>query len=300
MAMRKVAPDQPCCEFAESPVVGPKPALWSLISAISNDQVLESCLKASPGVGTASEIILQRGFSNAADAYNEAIQRAKTDLLVFAHQDVYFPEGWDAVFQRAIQALTTQDPDWGVAGVWGPQASGARAGFVYDGAWDNVLGHPFPGGIEVESLDEVLLITRKSTGLRFDPQIPGFHMYGTDICLEARRRKKKSYAIAAFCVHNTNQYRMLPWQFWKAYLVMRRKWKAQLPVTTTCTEITRWCWPVVHWNLVRAINLATGRDKKPKHRVADPQQLYRDLLIGGRIPRPRTDGAESVMRKQSA
>lgn len=256
---------------------------WSVISAINNEEVLKHCLLSSPDVRSAAEVILQTGHTSAAAAYNAAIQKARTDLLVFAHQDVYLPEGWVAAVQDAISVLSKTDPDWGVLGVWGPRLSGESAGFVYDGGWRNVLGKPFEGGIEVQTLDEVVLIFRKASGLRFDPQIPGFHMYGADLCMEARKRNRKCYAIAAFCIHNTNQYRMLPWQFWKAYLAMRRKWKVQLPITTTCTEITKWCWPMLRWNVVRAINLVTGRDPSPGKRILNPSQLYRELVASGRV-----------------
>ena len=243
----------------------------ALISAVNSEEVAKRCLLSSPGIQSASEVLLQRGFSNAAAAYNSGIYNAKSDLLVFVHQDVYLPQGWLMTVQSAVDGVSKTDPDWGVMGCWGIRPSGEGAGFVYDGAWKNVLGKHFEGGLEVESLDEVVLILRKSSGLRFDPQLAGFHMYGADICLEARRRGRKCYAIAAFCVHNTSQYGMLPWQFWKGYLQLRRKWKAQLPIRTSCTEITYWCWPVVRWNLVRAINLATGRDKPPGKRVSDPR-----------------------------
>jgi hypothetical protein len=254
---------------------------WTAISAVNNEETLQACLLGSPGIRSASETLLQRGYPSAAEAYNGAIARAKTDLLVFIHQDVYLPEGWMNQVQNGIKILSEADPEWGVLGVWGSRSSGERAGFVYDGASGRVLGNQFEGGLEVDSLDEIVLILRKSAGLCFDPQIPGFHMYGADICLEARRRKKKCYAIAAFCIHNTNQYGMLPWQFWKSYLAMRRKWKAQLPIKTTCTEITCWCWPMVRWNVVRAINLVTGRDPMPGRRIQDPGHLYRELAQPG-------------------
>jgi hypothetical protein len=135
--------------------------------------------------------------------------------------------------------------------------------------------------VEVRTLDEVLLILKKSSGLRFDQRIPGFHMYGADICLEAHRHGLKCYAISAFCIHNTNQYGLLPLQFWQGYLAMRRKWKAQLPIKTSCTEITRWCWPMIRSNVARAINLATGRDKPPAKRVSDPNQLCREIATTG-------------------
>lgn len=236
-----------------------------------------------PGIASHSEerlsehgICVQRGVEGGNDGSSGLV-----------HQDVYLPEGWLMAAQRAVDIVSKTDPDWGVLGCWGIRASGEGAGFVYDGAWRNVLGKHFEGGLEVETLDEVVLILRKSGGLRFDTQLAGFHMYGADICLEARRQGRKCYAIAAFCVHNTSQYRMLPLQFWRAYLAMRRKWKAQLPIATSCTEISRWCWPMVRWNVVRAINLATGRDRPPTKRVQDPGRLYLQLIQSGAIASPQ-------------
>ena len=256
---------------------------WTLISATNNNAILNSCLLSSPDIQYASNLLLQRGFNSTAEAYNAAIAEAKTDLLVFVHQDVYLPEGWIMKVQEAIKIMAETDPNWGVLGVWGTKNSTEHVGFIYDGAWRRVLGAEFQGGREVDSLDEVVLIMRKPSGLRFDPQIPGFHMYGADICQEAKRQGKKCYALAAFCIHNTNQYKMLPWQFWKAYLKMRRKWNAYLPLRTTCIEITHWCWPMLRWNLVRGINLITGRDSSPVGRVENPSQLYFELVNSGKV-----------------
>jgi hypothetical protein len=256
---------------------------WTLVSATNNENLLKSCLLSSPDICSGTQVILQRGYRSAAEAYNAAILMAKTDLLVFAHQDVYFPAGWLNEVQNGIDVLSKIDPNWGVLGVIGRRDSGAVVGFMYDGTCKTILGNEFDGGREVKSLDEVVLILRKSSGLLFDPKIGGFHMYGTDICLEARRQRKKCYAIAAFCIHNTNEYWMLPWQFWICYLAMRRKWRSQLPIRTMCTEITHWCWPMVRWNMVRAINLVTGRDKPPNKRVENPQKLCQEVLISRSI-----------------
>ncbi len=256
---------------------------WSVISAVNNEAVVEQCLLSSRDISSAREVILQRGYASAAAAYNAAIEKAKGEILVFVHQDVYLPEGWATALENAVRSVSEADPNWGVLGVWGVTLAGGHVGFVYDGGWRRILGHPFDGGVEVETLDEVLLVVRKSSGLRFDQELGGFHMYGSDICLEARRRGRKCYAIGAFCVHNTNQYGMLPVGFWKGYLAMRRKWKAQLPIKTSCVEITRWCWPMVRWNVVRAINLAAGRAKSPVKRFSDPALLYGELVASGSV-----------------
>jgi GT2 family glycosyltransferase len=243
---------------------------WTLISATNNDKVLESSLLRSPDLQTISDIILQRGYASATAAFNNAIEKAKNDLIVIAHQDVYLPPGWLNSLERAVDFLSVRDPDWGVLGVWGVNRS-SYLGFLYCGA-NGMLGENFEGAREIRTLDEVLLVVRKSSNLRFDESLPGFHMYGADICLEARRRGMKSYVIPAFCIHNTNGYRMLPWEFWRCYLFMRKKWRSQLPIATSCVDITKGCWPIIRWNLARAKNLLLKRHRATT-RVEDPREL---------------------------
>ena len=255
---------------------------WSVISAVNNEKVLKTCLLDSPGIESAAEVILQRGYASAASAYNAAMQKAKTDLLVFVHQDVYLPEGWIEAVQKALETLSQQDPNWGVVGVWGAVDGEKRVGYL---CWTGDLGwkEPFEGGKEVASLDEVVLIFRKSAGLVFDERLPGYHLYGADICAEARRRGRKCYAISALCIHNTNTERMLPLQFWKCYWFMRRKWKDSLPIDTPCTRITFWCWPMIRWHLVCLRDLALGRRKRLV-RADNPGEIYAGLLARGVVP----------------
>jgi hypothetical protein len=270
---------------------------WSVICAINDEEVLRRCLASSPDIRSAREVILQQGCASAARAYNTGVEKATADLLVLVHQDVYLPEGWLGHLTQAVAVVSAHDPNWGVLGVWGVRSSGEGAGFLYCGATQRILGHSFEGGAEVETLDEVLLVLRKSSGLRFDERLGGFHMYGADICMEARTRSMKCYAIPAFCVHNTSQYAMLPLQFWQAYLAMRRKWYRRLPIRTTCTEITRWSWPMIRWNLVRATTLAPRRDPPPAKRVENPRQLYRELVTSGLIDPP--DGRRAHSREHT-
>jgi hypothetical protein len=250
---------------------------WSVICATNNEQVLKSCLLSSPEIGSAAEVILQRGFSSAAAAYNAGMEKARADILVFAHQDVYLPQGWVAAVEKALETLSAQDPRWAVLGIWGVNQSGEGVGNLYCAGLQQRLGGAFTAPKEVRSLDEAVLIVRKSSGVRFDEAMPGFHMYGTDICQEANRQGMKSYAISAFCIHNTNGYKMLPWEFWKCYFILRKKWKRELPLTTSCAKITRWCWPMVKWNLKQSLNILLRRHN-PGRRVADPGRLYQENL----------------------
>jgi Glycosyltransferase like family len=253
---------------------------WTVISATNNEELLKSCLLSSPDVGEASEVILQKGYASAAAAYNQAIDKAQTDLLVFVHQDVYLPQGWLPSLRKSLDLLSKVDPDWGVIGVYGVNEScDGGSGFLYC-AETGRIGKFFEGFREVKSLDEVVLIIRKSSHLRFDEQLPGFHLYGTDLCLQARQRQMKSYVVPAFCIHNTSGYRILPLQFWRCYFYLRRKWRSQLPFATSCTRITFWCWPMIYHIISRAAEIALGHHRATS-RFADPSRFYLDLVSSG-------------------
>jgi hypothetical protein len=255
---------------------------WTIIAAINNDEVLRSCLLSSPDIQGVSEVILQRGYTSAARAYNSGMERALTDLVVFAHQDVYFPNGWLDSLHRTLDLLSSTDPNWGVLGVWGGVPDGGPPGHMYWTGVHGTAGKPFNGVREVRSLDEVVLILRKSSGIRFDENLAGYHLYGTDICLEANRRGRKCYVFPGFCVHNTNAYDMLPLGFWKGYLFLRSKWRSELPINTPCIDITWSCWPMISWNVVRAANIMLRRHRAEK-RVADPAALYQHMIDRGLI-----------------
>jgi hypothetical protein len=101
--------------------------------------------------------------------------------------------------------------------------------------------------------------------------------------MQAQQRGMKCYVISAFCVHNTNGYKMLPLEFWKYYFFIRRKWRAELPISAPCAKITFGCWPMIKWNLIRSLNIILKR-LKPGKRLPDPGQFYRDHLAGGTQP----------------
>ena len=134
-----------------------------------------------------------------------------------------------------------------------------------------------PGSAEVRTLDEVVLLVRKSSGIRFDPKLDGFHFYGTDICLEASQRGLKCYAIPAFCFHNSNAYGLFPHSFWEGYFYMRRKWRSVLPVKTPCIEIKRSLGPFLLGTLWRACWLKKSR-RPLARRVANPGVICEKIM----------------------
>jgi hypothetical protein len=184
------------------------------------------------------QIIVKADSKSASVAYNEAIDEAANELVVLAHYDMIFPDSWISQLAQALELLGRVDPTWGVLGCYGVTADSRGQGRIYQQGM-GLIGEAIEQPVPVQTLDEIVLIIRKSSGLRFDERLPHFHLYGADICLNAARMNMRCYAIPAFCIHNTNHYLVLPKEFYECYHHFRRKWKESLPVQTTCIRATR-------------------------------------------------------------
>jgi hypothetical protein len=252
---------------------------FAVVVACNDDEVLQSNLMRSPEIGSIQEVIVRRGFRSASEAYNSGIDASEADVIVFAHQDVYLPDGWFRSLSASIKNIEAKDPSWGVIGLFGIAVNGGHAGYVYSCGLQRVLGKPATEPVEVGSLDELVLIVRRSSGLRFDHKLPGFHLYGTDICLEAHRRRLKCYGVSNFCIHNSNGLNKLPGAFIGAVNFLKNKWREQLPIRTPCMVITRSGIPMLRHRLESFFR----RNKKSGRRCADPSALYRQLLAEKRV-----------------
>ena len=183
---------------------------------------------------------------SAAAGLNIGLERAKHDWVVCVHQDVYLPEGWDRLLVNQLRQAERRFGPIGVAGVYGvgevirPQSQeiplmADRIGWVVDRGRLLQDGPELPA--RVATLDELLLVLPRDTPLRFDPAL-GFHLYGADICLQARERGLAVVAIGALCHHNSRSVG-LPEAFFASAEVFARKWAHRLPVATPCVVIDR-------------------------------------------------------------
>jgi len=226
------------------------------------------CLRGSKG----HEVLVQERFRSAATAYNDAIDRAANDLIVFCHQDVVLPAGWLSRLSSALEVLDAKDPNWGVLGAYGNTRDGRGWGQVYSSGL-GVIGEPLTGPCAVQTLDEIVLILKRSSGLRFDDALPHFHFYGTDICLRAARMGMRSYAIPAFCIHNTSRTPVLPKEFYVCCRHIKQVWHKCLPIQTSCVRITYWNVPVFTRRLRELYLRYVRRQGHGGRRVQDPLAL---------------------------
>lgn len=224
-----------------------------VVTTYGTGEVLENNFLASPCLRHPHrhQILVQRDYISAAKAYNRAIDRADNDLMIFAHQDVIFLEPWLSQLEQALNYLDAEDVAWGVLGCYGRARDGSGQGCIYSPG-RGLIGLPFERPALVRTLDEIVLIFKKSSGLRFDDRLPHFHMYAADICMRAESRGLANYVVPALCIHNTNQYIVLPDEFYECYRYVKRVWKDRLPIQTVCLEMTRFDSPMYKRRLLEA------------------------------------------------
>ena len=247
--------------------------------AVNDHDVLRKNLYRSPGLldDANLEILTKEGFASAALAYNSAIDEARNDIIVFVHQDIYLPETWLPSLKEALKHLEKSQAKWGVLGCFGSRkaAPGGR-GQVYTNGM-GLHGNRLTLPERIETLDEILLVIRKSSGLRFDADMPHFHLYGTDICMSARDRGLVAYAFQGLCVHNTNQLLHLPREFYECYGYVRRKWKKYLPIYASCMKISQFNEELYRKRLREFGERVIGLQKQPARRVNDPTTFLKGL-----------------------
>jgi glycosyltransferase involved in cell wall biosynthesis len=249
----------------------------TLVAAVNNKAVLQDNLLASPCIRNPeiTELLLQEGFSSASAAYNDALEKSRNDVIVFAHQDMYFPESWVFDLGRSLQWLEREDAAWGILGCFGVTANKTRYGRVYS-AGLGLIGNAIERPTRVRTLDEIVLIIRQSSGLNFDVSLPGFHFYGADICLRALSRGMYNYSLPAFCVHNTQLNPTLPPDFYNCYYHFKRLWFDELPVHTSCITVSKGDLPARVLRLREAYIKHIRRTGIAPTRLPDPRAALLD------------------------
>ncbi len=181
---------------------------------------------------------VERGAPSAAVAYNRGLDATDAPIVVFAHQDVYLPPFWADRLMAAIADVEKVDPDWALIGAYGISHDGRNTGDVWTTSLGRRVGAPVTAPVAAQSFDELVIILRRDTGLRFDERLPFFHLYGTDIVQNALSTGRGAYVCDLPMVHNDGFHGRLGRDFAAGYHYLRRKWRARLPVQAPIVWIT--------------------------------------------------------------
>ena len=108
---------------------------------------------------------------SAAGAYSQAIEKATAEILVFAHCDVYFPNGWFKRLEWEVDRLSNMHHRWAVAGISSITESGELVGRIFDTALEpvfpktsGVFGKVLKAPVRIVSADELTLVVRRESG----------------------------------------------------------------------------------------------------------------------------------------
>ena len=176
------------------------------------------------------------------EAYNQGVQQAKGEYLVFMHDDIVFrTQNWGRIISQSLE-----DKKTGIVGVLGGHiidetsyswtSSGYYSGQVIQimHGQQTVYNHNEDGlGSKVVALDGMLLAIRKEL---FDKQIlnwddktyKGFHFYDLDICMQAISH---GYNVQVDPVliehHSTGAFNLT---FYDNCKLFHQKWDSRLPI----------------------------------------------------------------------
>lgn len=138
------------------------------------------------------------------DAYqglNYFLRQSKGKYIIICHQDILIHENDFNDLKSCLSQLDRLDQHWGVCGNAG--AAGPNH-IVYHITYPNLPLHSkgkFP--LAVNTLDENFLIVKNEASLSVSSDLTGFHLYGTDLCLQANVKGYTAYVIAFNLTHKS-------------------------------------------------------------------------------------------------
>lgn len=249
---------------------------FTIAAAVNDREVLDRCLGASPDIRESGvSLAIYEGYKSAGAAYNAAVEEAAGEILILVHQDVYLPRGFIALLDAKLAELDALDPAWAVVGLMGSREDGQRVGSSWSSGLGVVMVAPGTLPAQVQSLDEMLLVVKIAAGLRFDPALPSFHLYGTDIVQSARRAGRSAYVVDAPVIHHSRPLVELGGGYRSAYRYMQAKWRANLPIANPVCKIQHSILPLLY--LDWKIRLRKRGQKRTGNPTEDPSEIARRI-----------------------
>lgn len=196
----------------------------NIICPVNDEQVYESVLLASLKQNRYSTLTKVVGAKSAAEAFNENIvKHPPGEITILVHQDVFFPPNWTDRMEGIFDNLK-----FGVAGCVG--CGGYQ---IYSDVYASPTAYldfninQLPA--KVDSLDELILIFPSDTPIRLDPDL-GWHMYGADACVKAKKLGLDALVIKNCLVHYSKRTEFDP-KFYTSADIFRDKNPGRIKTT---------------------------------------------------------------------
>ena len=120
------------------------------------------------------------------------LSRARGRHVLVCHQDVRLINDGRAQLLSRIEELDQLDPLWALAGNAGGVEGGLAIRISDPHGEDQHIGR-LPA--RARSLDENFIVIKRAAMTAPSADLSGFHLYGTDLCLQAQMRGHSAYVI---------------------------------------------------------------------------------------------------------
>lgn len=168
------------------------------------EEMLQSFIDKGFDTQTCEYLYIDNSNQCTFDAYkglNLFLQQAKGKYIIICHQDIVLHDDDIKHLLNKIKEVEKVDINWAIlgnAGAVGPNH------IVYHVTYPNnvfMSKGKFP--LKVCSIDENFILVKNGTFLSVSNNLTGFHLYATDLCLQAQLKGYNSYAIAFNLTHKS-------------------------------------------------------------------------------------------------
>lgn len=182
---------------AGQPLAGP---LFSICTLVTNHAEYTAMVQSFVSRGFTTEttefLYLDNTIKNDWDAF-QGIKRfllmARGTYIIVCHQDIRLLSDDREILEKRLMALDASDPNWALAGNAGAKQDGFLVTRISDPHGDDQRCGNFPA--QVVSLDENFIVIRRDGMPSLSSGLSGFHLYGTDLCLQARCAGRTAWVI---------------------------------------------------------------------------------------------------------
>jgi len=168
------------------------------------EEMVSSFLDAGFVSETCEFLYIDNSVRNNTDAYqgiNLFLKHAKGKYIIVCHQDILINKDRVEDLDNRLSELDKIDKKWAICGNAG--AAGPNHIVYHISYPDDIFKNKGRFPLKVSALDENFLVIKNTARLAQSDDLSGFHMYGSDLCLNAESRGFNSYVIAFNLTHKS-------------------------------------------------------------------------------------------------